>query len=276
MNKTRRSLLAGSVLFIGILAVVGGITQQFYNEDWNHGGKPTDANHPNGKVNREFDPKYIMLLYMEVEDNDVSSALHVRAFRLQFLSEGYGEPTNNTLVANQRKIVDQINNLNATGTWIPSSDLIVKQGLRDFVFNQPHHFVIYIKNQHVKYNSNHPIWFGDTLLEPGPNGKPQEAEANRSFFGTQIKTMDGTNGTLVINPPYSNKIIYVKNFFRGWNILDGYYKIGNKMHPYSLNINAEIDVADSAGSVTNMQGHAYGTIPIIIDPDTGNMGGGSP
>jgi hypothetical protein len=274
MIKITRQRLVGAALTAAFVVFIsGGIHMLSYNPDWNHGGDPAAPHHPNSKVDGEFDPKYTMLLYMDIEDSDMAGEnfVRIRAIRLQFKSVGW-QQGNNTWETNKRKITDKINALNSSNTPPTESkpDLYVYPGLADFVFNQPHHVVIYIQNNNIDFDASHPIWFGNRLLEPGPGPKPEKARANWSFFAAKVETpmeLDGT--TPMITGPYSKKLIYMKNFFRGWGFFDGYYRIGTDRHSYALNINTLVKVTDTLGG-------GSASIPLIIDPDTGNMGGGEP
>ncbi|MET1112880.1 MAG: hypothetical protein ABWX67_15290 [Allosphingosinicella sp.] len=249
-----------------------------HNPDWNHGGNPTDPHHPSSSIDAAFDPKYIMLLYMDTEDSfgAIQDTLRVRAVRVQFRSVKYGNPAANTWENNQQQIAEVINQLNAGGMPTPAPQSVyVKQGLTDFDFNQPHHVVIYIQNKDVHYNPVYPIWFRDILVEPGPDGKPQKADKNWSFFAAAVK-IPMVAGKPAITGNFSKHLIYVKNFYRVKG-LGPYYSNISTRQSYALQINALVRLTDTAGNDADTSGKASANIlPITIDPDTGNMGGGEP
>lgn len=282
--------LAVPVLLGGAFAA-GLLEQKVYDKDYNHGEHASGENHPSKAVNDAFNPKYVMLLYLDIEDN-AGGALRMRATTLQFPVVSYvnGDNRLNTWERNKYRIANWINCLNKpefpnsspnpnpmqdpsiTCHW-PSGDrrYVKKDGLGSFVFNQPHHFVIYIQNQNIEYHKEDPIWFGKLLGEM-ENGKAKRAEKNRSFFGARVitpSTAVGDRRRLLIAGYNSKKLIYAKNFYQGWRFFGGYYDLGDCKHAYSLNINAELPA-------TTLLGGASVQVPIIVDPDTGNMGGGDP
>lgn len=276
MTTTKRRMLVGTVIVAALIIGAGGSAiMTAFNPGWNHGGDPSDKHHPNPKVDREFDPKWTMLLYMDVND-DPSQGLRIRAVRLQFRSKGWQEDgdlsdgqTTNTWSTNQNQVTDLINLLNSGRLPTASQDMRVYPGMANIVFNQPHHVIVYIKNKNVGFDGAHPVWFADTLLEPDAKGK-RDAHTNRSFFAASIeKPVDSQNRPINLN--YSQQVIYMKNFFRGRGVF-GYYTIGDGLdnrHSYALNINTDVNVTDTNGNGTMR-------IPLILDPDTGNMGGGDP
>jgi hypothetical protein len=272
---TKRRALTVSA-FIG--SILLGVALLFgYNPKWNHGRDPAEPHHPNSKIDRQFDPKYIMLLYMDWEDSHgtIKDVLRVRAIKLQFRSTGWGNPANNTWENNQQQIAYWINYLNAGNIPPPLPDqMYVGHGLKDFNFNQPHHVVIYIQNTDVRYNPRYPVWFSDVLVNSATN-PPEGAEKNYSFFAAQVKTpVDASNKPAIVGG-YSTRVIYMKNFFRRRSWF-GYPEI-TKPKSYSLKINALGRVTDLSGNLVDTSGQPWANIlPFIIDPDTGNMGGGDP
>ena len=110
------------------------------------------------------------------------------------------------------------------------------------------------------------------------DGKHVKANKNRSFFAARVITPTATWNdqggvqliTDSISTKNSKKLIYAKNFYQGWKFFGGYYDLGTcNVRDYSLNINAEF-------TATGLTGGNSIQVPIILDPDTGNMGGGDP
>lgn len=267
---TRRFIIGTAVVTVLAALVSAKIGMELYNPDWNHGGDPSKEKHPHNNTNDSFNPRYVMLLYMDIEDQDPAGDLRVKAIRLQFPSVGWNpnepNPTQvNTWAANEQQVVHWINCLNRPPCSLPAQtqQFRINEGLDNFTFNQPHHFVIYIQNRNIEFNRRYPVWFAQHLSEM-ENNEHKKAKENWSFFGAKVLDVTSITGN------NSKKLVYVKNFFKGWDFFKGgYYKIGGDRHSYSLSINAEMPATDLAGQSPLK-------LPIIIDPDTGNQGGGDP
>lgn len=278
-ERTRRTTVTTAVVG-GIAAVAAVLFFLFgYNPEWNHGRDPTDPHHPNPTIDQAFDPKYTMLLYLDMEDSfgSAQDIFRVRAIKLQFRSENWKNPSNNTWEKNQQRVAQWINHLNAGNPPPPQQhdQMYVSHGLKEFVFNQPHHVVIYIQNRDIDYNNQYPVWFSDVLINSMSTNPPDKAAKNFSFFGAKVDTPRDANGNPAIIGPYNTQVIYMKNFFRRENWL-GYPEITHRQS-YSLNINVLGKVTDLLGNPVDTSGQAWANIiPFIIDPDTGNMGGGDP
>ncbi|HET9639954.1 MAG TPA: hypothetical protein VFP12_12185 [Allosphingosinicella sp.] len=256
--RTRGRLFAGFAGFVLFVVIVGGIVVTAVDPSTNQGGKPHAENHPNDKVNKNFNPDYTMLLYMEVT-SDMTLNVHQLQFPVfRVLKNGKLE---NSWETNKTIVEYYINELN-NGWTIPYDPtlMVAKAGFNGFKFNQPHHFVIYIKNPNIKFYREYPILFGKLLLEKNycPEN-PNRANKNRSFFGAKVESIS-TLGTADV----SDQVLYVKNFYQ-YRKHRRYYPIGDKCKIYSLNINTLVTVDGTTRQV-----------PVIFDPDTGNMGGGDP
>ena len=303
--EKRRRLFFGGALVFAFVAIAGGVTAKIWEPDWNHGGLPKSKEHPGGNVVEDaFNPKYVMLLYLDIEDIGDAGDLRMRAVRLQFPSQGYAQGgKSNMWEHNKVEITNWINCLNK-GTLTaprpvpsptPSKDCewpnspkthVKKEGLERFIFNQAHHFVIYIQNRNIEYHETDPAWFGRLLAEKDNNNKHKRASKNWSFFASQVLTprdsSDDQTGDNLITGNNSLKLIYMKNFYKGRNDFGGGYHDlehgekedndngnGHGKRSYSLSINASLPA-------TTLTGTPSVTIPIILDPDTGNQGGGEP
>lgn len=292
-EKLRRFVINASIVSV-LIAVGGGITAKVWEPDWNHGGLPKKE-HPGGKaVDKTFNPKYVFLLYLDIEDVDPGGQLRMRAVTLQFPSQGYNpkENSSNTWTQNKTEITNWINCLNKNKfqfveanpnsvncEWLEykpgkPNEYVRKEGLEDFRFNQQHHFIVYIQNKDIKYHDTDPIWFGKLRNKKDNNGKHMRASRNWSFFAARpiIPTThkNDKDGDILIVGDNSPQLIYMKNFYKGRNNFHGgYYDLGKEERNYSLNINAILVAAKWGGSSTI-------TVPIIFDPDTGNMGAGDP
>jgi hypothetical protein len=140
----------------------------------------------------------------------------------------------------------------------PSTPFVARLGLGSFAFNQPHHVVFYIKNKGVSYDSNIPVWFSDSLQDNVYGVRV--AGPNKSFFEAEVY------GVGNIDPAFSDQVIHMKNYYMIFRA-GSYVPIvnGQDRVAYGININAAAQMA--GGGLA---------LPIVIDPDTGNMGEGQP
>lgn len=276
MNKNaRRALIGlGLTLGLGLLTVTGGVVMQAVNPGWNHGGNAENP-FPNKKINKEFNPKFVTLIYIDFKGttNSVPDITNIRATRIQFLSAGWPNGKNDW-DSNQAQIAYWINYLNdetSDPLKTEKPNFWVYDNPFGLAFNQPNHVVFYIRDKNIEYDT-HPVWFSDVLIRKGQNGKLESAQPNWSFFGASVETPHDAQNKPLILPGYSQNVLYIKNFFRkrgGIWPLFYYSKIGEKdPHDYSLNINTVMEVSGL--------GKGKLTLPIIFDPDTGNNGGGEP
>jgi len=248
--------------------------------------RPGDPKPSTGRV--KFNPTKICLIYINIAFDPVK--LEIAKFHFPNSSGGSEwEDIKN-------EVCDLINRVNKEASFppgyqsstpipmpdpnqypVPASHLLGDThdywaGLKDFAFSQQHHIVIYIRNGGVGYHDLYPVMFGKKLqsgmLGVGKNGDP--ASLNQSFYDADHYDMKG-----FIDPgglSRSTVVLHMKNYYQ---VLDnGIYRlIRNDINnvknedriAYSLNINALVkstyDPLD---------------IPIVIDPDTGNMGEGRP
>lgn len=139
-------------------------------------------------------------------------------------------------------------------------------GLTNFAFAQQHHVVIYFRNPGVEF-SDRPISFSKDMIgrimDVGP-----VSTGNYSFYSA--RSWEATPKEL--RGEVSRKFVHMKNYYQVYDGRD-YRPIRNGgPYPdrvgYSLNINAKVASAYNDGGMS--------ALPIIIDPDTGNMGEGQP
>jgi hypothetical protein len=134
-------------------------------------------------------------------------------------------------------------------------------GIKDFAFKSQHHLVIYFKTDGIDI-SDDPLWFGDMLQGEvlQHSNADYQANPNYSFYGAAK-----TKTTIAGNWP--KNILYVRNHYqkRG-QYGHGYAPLDPPdVRLYSMNVNL-ITTAEPGGL----------TLPLIFDPDTGNMGTGQP
>ena len=252
-NVDRRSLLIGSTLALAVAGCAGqsdsgklGMTA--FDPRWNYGDNPL-GNHPD---NPRFDPEYVVLLHLNI-NNDFK----LEAKRARFpVVRAAGK---NDFSTNNGRISEWINYFNSGLNRPNHGGATDATGLKEFWFREPTHFIIYIKNPNIAYGS-YPIWFGKSLITAV--GGSTTAKKNRSFFNAGPADC----GNLVTTG--RTGLIYVRNYFHEHGgILVGRRPIKEREAcPYSLNINAVIVSAEDPAL----------QIPLIIDPDTGNMGEGAP
>lgn len=252
----RRTMLLGSGLAVALGGVERRVIEQrrpmpvdpqlspnSVEDGWNHGDKPWDV-HP---ANPPFNPPYTAILYLEF------TAAGLAAKRIHFPSVAGV----NDWAANKSKVVSFINFLNNPGQASPGAHHIFP-GLKNFAFDRPHHFVVYVKNAGVDYLPGRPVWFGKKLIKDvfGVN----VASKNESFFGAMRDAAAITSG--------SPNLVYMKNYYHVGNGNGHNHRPikANEGFAYALKINALMPSAEDP---------TY-KVPLIIDPDTGNMGGGQP
>lgn len=259
-NPDRRMILIGSGAAMALAAAPAESQSRTMpiDEDWNHGDNPWRG-HPGSAV---FRPKMVCILHMEL-----LAGFNIRARRLHYPIAENG--TANTWAAIRSSAVTWIEALNdGEVTEDRPNKLYLFHGMRDFVFGQPHHVIIYIKNENIEY-PDRPIWFGKrlngTVLDLCMNPQTGNAKENHSFFNSTV-----VHDLTELGNSVSNKAIYFENHHHKRVFLGGHKPIETlEQRVYSLKINV------ISQSITGNP--AYDSVvPIIIDPDTGNMGGGIP
>ena len=264
----RRGMLIGSWLAMTLALMAAGAPAQEaaqnprlkVGDQWNHGEDPWDP-HP---ANFKFHPERVGIIHIELLDN-----FQIKATRFHY--DSLGADGDKSWGLNQATAIKVIDWLNGNGD-LPEVDGICRfDGLMDLKFGQPHHVVVYIKNKNIKYPPR-PLWFGDSLQGTVKNDVSQEtrmgsADKNRSFFNVSVLTPAGENR---IKGDVSKQFIYSQNHFHKHKLLTGYDPISEgELKVYSMKI-ALLSQSMVGGVAEKSE------IPIIIDPDTGNMGGGHP
>lgn len=257
-TMNRRSMLIGSGLAITLAGCADRPTDRDiaitlppsasrpFDDTWNQGNRPWD-DHP-AHTQHMFDPTHTAILHLEF------TLTGLKARRVHFPS--LHGTTVNDWPNNKPKVVSFIKYLNGQGSSPGPHGVF--PGLNNFAFDRPHHFVIYIKNKGADYNNNRPVWFGNSLLRGVYS--VTRASKNESFFGA-IRDSDAsiTNG--------SPNLVYIKNYY---HVGDGnghnHRPISGERLAYALKINALMASAEDSSLL----------IPLLIDPDTGNMGEGQP
>lgn len=263
MSISRRNRPIGPALAMAFaLALTGAAPAQVRDtvprlkvgDQWNHGDDPWDS-HPG---NFKFIPKKVGIIHIELLDS-----FRVKVTRFHY--DTLGTDTDRSWALNQATAIKVINWLNGNGEEPAVEGGCRIGGLRDLIFGQPHHVVVYIKNENITYPVR-PIWFGNSLQGTVKEHKGPARE-NHSFFKTNIITPTGQEK---IEGAVSKQFIYFENHFHKHNLLTGHDPIlKGEIRVYSMKIalfsqSIKGDVAEDFG------------VPIIIDPDTGNMGGGEP
>lgn len=223
------------------------------------------------KVN--FSPEYTAIIHIELlKDHSINF------FRYHY--PAHGESSWDIL---KKDVISNIEDFNE-GRF-PKKDetrnLYASHGPKNIIFHSQHNIFIYIKNKELSIFEEYPIWFGDRLIgtidSPTTRTAMNKFSKNRSFCAVETKTLDeGTFGK-----GFSSQLIYMKNYHvhkDGW--LSSYRRVRNKEElAYSMNIVAEMESryqVDCNSESTKTPVIESVRIPVIIDPDTGNMGGGAP
>jgi hypothetical protein len=223
-------------------------------DQWNHGDDPWDG-HPGGYT---FNPERVGIIHIELLPN-----FTIKATRFHYDAIKKGSDTG-WHVDQSNMAVRIINWLNGEEANKPQVTNECKfDGVRQLTFGQAQHVIVYVKNSNIKY-PDRPVWFGNSLQ--GTIGKEDDpflgkARENHSFFNAEVLTPGGITGSV------SKQFVYLENHFHKYGFLSGHDPIQDgEIRVYSMKI------ALLSQSIEPMATD----IPIIIDPDTGNMGGGYP
>lgn len=250
----------------------------------NFGDDPTKPSGIHGKPLINFDPAWVCLIYLRLSS---SPALGMEILRIHYKvkTDATSKPE---LADVQTSIEAWINYLNGltllpndtpkspaptpvkipengkfTGAGAPAFENKYWTGLTNFAFSEQHHVVIYICNKGVSLYDP-PVSFTHKMLG-SVMGTGPVSFGNYSFYEAKAwQSGQITNG-------YPQEFLHMKNYYQ---LYDGsqYRAIRNGATPervgYSLNINARLASVYQDGGASD--------VPIIIDPDTGNMGEGQP
>lgn len=234
------------------------VSRASFDRAWNLGDAPWDRideaiNAPSTNVT--FAPRYITVLHLELQ---FTPKLLLTGRRAHFEVEKAEHVELSHIQSRVRAVINYLNTgIDRPNYLYQKND---KSGLKGFGFRKgQHHFIIYIKNNGIEYNRDAPIWFG--LYRAN---SLREASPNRTFYEAEVfSDKDITSG-----PPL---FIYAKNYFRtatedvnDWMKPTNRRPIAGDNIVYSMNINASVQTTDSPTL----------SIPLIFDPDTGNMGTG--
>lgn len=212
-----------------------------------------DGTQPMPGPAQPFAPLYVAIFHFDLEFGDnATTVLNVRSAHCTSIAGG-----TNDFDANQVNIANVINYFN--GNEVKQPQCIIKErsyaNFGKLNFNAPHHLIIYMKN--VSLYKDFPVFFGNQLISK------DNAEKNGSFFDAKVQDIKGVNPGP--HGPCAQKILYMKNYFHYYDELNGVQEIKDKSaHWHSMNIVATLVAGDLSPIV----------LPVIIDPDTGNMGGG--
>lgn len=223
-----------------------GALRNYGKEPWN----------PHPTVGIAFTAVKTALIHINIDDQ---FRMHVVRVHFDAVTAGQNEWADNA-----PRVIDWINYLNSLA---PSTDpdpahaptpFSHSLGLTNFAFNQPHHVVFYVRNKMISYDRAFPVWFSDGLQDNVYGVKV--ASPNNSFFEAEVYDVAG------IDSDFSDKLIHMKNYYHACenNI---YRPIVNwqERYAYAININAAAQL-----------GFGTSAVPVVIDPDTGNMGEGQP
>lgn len=196
-----------------------------------------------------FNPSVVVVYHVEVICQPLLTSL--KAQTAHFAADMSGR---NDWDANLAMIARVINYFNGTSS---DSSMILKQnlGFHHFKFSKAHHVVIYLANKGLSFLPV-PLVFGSTLLDDSP------AEKNGSFFDCTLKRNIGIAQTPTES--FANEALYMKNFFHRYDDANGVQEISGTSHMQSMNFFTTLRATDDASLL----------IPVIFDPDTGNMGAG--
>ncbi len=144
----------------------------------------------------------------------------------------------------------------------------IRENFEGFNFGKRMHIYAHIANSNVQFNHKTPMLltpYGshDPIPHTGLSGR--EKDKNKSFYNARLENISQND---------QRKILKVDNFLRDKNGQDiNNPTNNNKLADYSINFN--IVMCKKGTASCNLE-DPKAVIPMVIDPDGGNMGGGNP
>ena len=230
-------------------AAVGlGVSPQLFDPGWNNGDDPIKTG-PEG-----FDPDRVCIVHLEFLPDMTVQANEVH-------QDAVKQPRND-YDSNKFNIIDTINKLNSHTPLDKSHDWY--HNIDELSFGSAHHVIFYVKNKFVEFDPTYPLWFGGKTQNNHSSRADGMADKNEAFYDRKIYKESNIIGAVGAEIP-CQQLLYVKNYFTTSNIFGCHKKIGKSERIfYSLNLNLTVPEDGTSGS----------RVPIIVDPDTGNMGTG--
>jgi hypothetical protein len=189
---------------------------------------------PRGAKKDDFKAEYFCLVYIKFSDGKID------------VRHAYFYPTIN--------VKDQFVLVSSGESWARPFGGNEYTNFDNFNFGSPQTIYMYIDNDTVEFDPENLIqmtFFGPRKDKPG---NPKIKDVNNAFLNPEIDIVTWQG----------KKLLKIENWFYGKNgrKIDKTKK--NEWEYFSMNIHILMKTASGGG--------AYGDIPLVIDPDGGNMG----
>lgn len=196
--------------------------------------------HPKGARPTDYKPQYACLVYLKFSDNKLYS--------------NYGHFMKSTFALSGKSIKDQFDNISSGNNWLDAE----RQGnnFDEFSFGRQHDIYFFLDNGNdIVFDPENLIQFTQYGIKRDVNGSKPLKYENNSFLNAEILT----------NIYPGKNVLHLENWYtdKVGKKCEAKYDEEKTHHLYSFNIHLLMAV----GAIT-----ATKTIPIVIDPDGGNMG----
>jgi hypothetical protein len=215
-------------------------------------GQPTTDMKPNPAGNvAAFEPENICAVYIKFEPNGTLTVKQAQ------IAVPNATPTDADIAGSVQPLLQEMRKPTYTGNGAKK----FRENFEDFDFSTQHVIAIYLDNRAdaVRFSEKD----GDVIrFAPISGNDPAtKIRANHAFFDRRKIAIDPGSGTV-------GRVAYLLNF---WNTNDAGDAIENVVeadvnthHIYSMNIHLQMATAKRTAKLN--------WVPIVIDPDTGNMG----
>ncbi len=252
-----------SAASICALAMISGCKQADTKKDFDRIASiknlnPEDINTgdlPSGSGPSSFKSSYDVLVFLKFDqDSKLSSSIQY------FNSSGRTFASADAEFASLKQgIIDCIKELRADK--VKCDRAVATRDLRDLAFRSASNIVFYADTKSLKFKPKF-LAFSDTLLELDSQGNPRPAAPNKAFYDERVfeNAFDLGSGDM-------RQLAYVRNHYTKADAAGtGHIPIKPEERiRYAFNF-----------FMTIAQANSVRPIPLIIDPDGGNMGGGGP
>lgn len=246
---------------------------------------PTGVNDPwgpgqNQSAGNSFKPKSLCIIYLKFDrlENPPRSGIFVPSFLARhawFASTGNDRTDQDKAVQKLNEVLGLQPPPGSVPTWPPSEAQRYGEGFKDFNFGGSSRIYIYVDDQQgVTFDEQNLVQFTKYSADHSASGVRRIMKKNKSFSKGSIIEANITG--------LPGKILYLENKFKKFRDEDwewmgedditnpGYPPSPNPSNPkqpfleYSMNIHLRMKMANGS------------SIPLVIDPNTGNGGGWEP
>lgn len=196
--------------------------------------------HPKGAQPADYKPEYACLVYLKFMNNKLFS--------------NYAHFLKSTFVENGKSIKDQFDKIASGANWVDAKR--DGKNFDEFAFGRQHDIYFMLDNDpDIVFDPENLIQFTHYGIKKGPNGKKNLKYENNCFLNPEILT----------NIYPGRNVLHLENWYtdKVGRKCKAKYSDENTHHLYSFNIHLMMAVGTATLTTS---------IPIVIDPDGGNMG----